>query len=111
MSNLVLVVWFVLLLTFAGFSGLYYLCMRHFSLSQWNVKRDKDYRPMVTILIPAHNEEKVIGLKLKNLMKLDYPKNKLQIIVIDDGSTDNTVREIREFQKAGSGITVEKCGR
>jgi len=107
MSNLVLVVWFVLLLTFVGFSGLYYFFMRRFSLRQWNVKRDKDYRPMVTILIPAHNEEKVIGLKLKNLMKLDYPKNKLQIIVIDDGSTDNTLREIREFQKAGSAITVE----
>jgi len=48
------------------------------------------FEPSVTVLIPAKNEEKVIGRLLQRMTELTYPKNKLQIIVIDDASTDNT---------------------
>ncbi len=48
------------------------------------------YRPTVTILVPAHNEEKVIGKLIEKMAQLDYPKNKLEIIIIDDASTDQT---------------------
>ncbi|HSQ49026.1 MAG TPA: glycosyltransferase family 2 protein [Candidatus Deferrimicrobiaceae bacterium] len=48
------------------------------------------YEPSVTILIPAHNEEKVIGRLLKKMSELSYPKSKLQVIIIDDASTDQT---------------------
>jgi cellulose synthase/poly-beta-1,6-N-acetylglucosamine synthase-like glycosyltransferase len=48
------------------------------------------YQPTVSILIPAHNEEQVIGRILQGMTKLTYPKDKLQVIVIDDASTDNT---------------------
>lgn len=44
--------------------------------------------PPVTLLVPAHNEEKSICVALKNLLDLDYPE--LEIIVINDGSTDST---------------------
>jgi 1,2-diacylglycerol 3-beta-glucosyltransferase len=47
-----------------------------------------DELPMVTILIPAHNEELVIANTVQNMMKLDYPR--FEIIVIDDHSTDHT---------------------
>ena len=48
------------------------------------------YQPTVSILIPARNEEKVIGRLLQRMTELTYPKDKLQIIVVDDASTDNT---------------------
>jgi cellulose synthase/poly-beta-1,6-N-acetylglucosamine synthase-like glycosyltransferase len=48
------------------------------------------YEPTVSILIPARNEEKVIGRLLQRMNELTYPKHKLQIIVIDDASTDKT---------------------
>lgn len=48
------------------------------------------FEPSVTILVPAHNEEKVIARLLKQLTQLTYPKNKLQVIVIDDASSDQT---------------------
>ena len=48
------------------------------------------YEPSVTILIPAHNEEKVIGRLLKKISELSYPKSKLQVIIVDDASTDKT---------------------
>jgi len=48
------------------------------------------YYPSVTVLIPARNEEKVIGRILRRMTELTYPKEKLQVIVIDDGSEDKT---------------------
>ena len=52
--------------------------------------RNAAYQPRVSILIPAHNEERVIGRILQGMTKLTYPKDKMQVIVIDDASTDNT---------------------
>lgn len=49
--------------------------------------------PSCSILIPAHNEEKVIGPTLEAMLALEYPRDRLKIIVINDGSSDGT-REI-----------------
>ncbi len=46
--------------------------------------------PSVTILVPICNEEKFIADKIRNLSILDYPRNKVKIVVVTDGSTDNT---------------------
>jgi len=46
--------------------------------------------PKVTILIPAYNEEKFIEEKISNTLSLDYPRDKLQILVVSDGSSDKT---------------------
>ena len=54
-----------------------------------------NFKPTVSILVPAHNEENVIGRLLDRLTELTYPEDKTQIIVIDDASTDST-REITE---------------
>ncbi|MCW4021174.1 MAG: glycosyltransferase family 2 protein [Candidatus Bathyarchaeota archaeon] len=48
------------------------------------------YAPKVTVLIPAHNEELVIGNLLERMTELTYPKDRLEIVVVDDGSTDET---------------------
>jgi cellulose synthase/poly-beta-1,6-N-acetylglucosamine synthase-like glycosyltransferase len=50
---------------------------------------DDDW-PGVSLLIPAHNEEKVIEGSLRRYLGLDYPRHLLQVVVIDDGSTDAT---------------------
>jgi cellulose synthase/poly-beta-1,6-N-acetylglucosamine synthase-like glycosyltransferase len=46
--------------------------------------------PSCTILIPAHNEEKVIAATIASMLRLEYPPGKLTILVINDGSTDGT---------------------
>ena len=46
--------------------------------------------PAVSILIAAHNEEQSIEQTVRNALKLDYPRNKLEVVVISDGSTDRT---------------------
>lgn len=50
-----------------------------------------DYRwPKVSLVVAAYNEEKVIAKKIENSLDLDYPEDRLEIIISSDGSTDNT---------------------
>jgi cellulose synthase/poly-beta-1,6-N-acetylglucosamine synthase-like glycosyltransferase len=64
------------------------------------------YQPTVTILIPAHNEEAVLPRLLSGLTGLIYPQNKLQAIVIDDASTDNTGKIADEYASKNPFIQV-----
>lgn len=51
----------------------------------------------ITVIIPAYNEESSILETIKHVMKSDYPKNKLEVIVINDGSTDNTSKIVKSI--------------
>ncbi len=62
-------------------------------------KCQKNYEPSVTIMIVAHNEEKVIKEKLENVLSLDYPKKKTSILVTSDNSTDKTNKIVKDFIK------------
>ncbi len=53
--------------------------------------------PCISILVPCHNEGRVIAHTLNALQKLDYPPNQIEFLLINDGSTDNTVEVIRGF--------------
>jgi cellulose synthase/poly-beta-1,6-N-acetylglucosamine synthase-like glycosyltransferase len=59
------------------------------------------YEPMVTILIAAYNEEDDIEDTVKNKLNLNYPKEKLEIIVISDGSTDRTDQIVKGYEIQG----------
>jgi biofilm PGA synthesis N-glycosyltransferase PgaC len=52
--------------------------------------------PQVSIIIAARNEEKNLPAKLENLLHLDYPKEKLQVVIVSDGSTDKTEAILQE---------------
>jgi glycosyltransferase involved in cell wall biosynthesis len=53
--------------------------------------------PMVTIIIPAKNEEKIIGKCLKALANLEYPREQYEVIVVDNGSTDSTTKIVDDY--------------
>ncbi|MFC1658437.1 glycosyltransferase family 2 protein [Candidatus Omnitrophota bacterium] len=61
----------------------------------------KEIEPSVTFLITAYNEERHIREKLENTLGLDYPRDKLEIIVASDASSDQTDQIVREFVKSG----------
>ncbi len=54
------------------------------------VASDPGAEPSVTVVVAAHNEEDVIERRLENLLALDYPADRLEIVVASDASTDNT---------------------
>lgn len=58
---------------------------------------NKEYKPAISFIIPAYNEEDFIREKVENTLSLDYPSDKLNIIVISDGSTDNTNEILKEY--------------
>lgn len=68
-----------------------------------DVKR-ADVTPSVTLLISAYNEEEVVARKLENSLALDYPQDRLTILVISDASVDGTDRIVQSF--ASRGVTL-----
>lgn len=77
-----------------------------------------EIEPKVTFLITAYNEEEAIAAKIKNTLEIDYPKEKLEIVVASDGSTDRTeeiargfpdVRVFRQEGRAGKTFTQNKA--
>jgi len=63
--------------------------------------RKGDFEPFVTVVIPAYNEEKNIEATIKNKLDLDYPQEKIEFIVVSDGSTDRTEEIVQQFEANG----------
>ena len=93
----VTLIWFMLgyqcLLFFLGHK--YYRQMRVFKHKMPTVP-DADL-PAVSILVPCHNEERVIDHTIRSLQALEYPDGKIEFLIINDGSTDRTAEVVREF--------------
>jgi cellulose synthase/poly-beta-1,6-N-acetylglucosamine synthase-like glycosyltransferase len=72
------------------------------SLFKKNKNNTSDiYLPSVSIIVAAYNEEKVIEDKIKNTLNLDYPQDKLEVIVFSDSSTDQTDEIVKKYSKEG----------
>jgi cellulose synthase/poly-beta-1,6-N-acetylglucosamine synthase-like glycosyltransferase len=80
--------------------GLYLLYMRKVAEHKsWNITMDSAYEPNISLAIPTYEEENIITRKLDNVAGLDYPKQKMEVIVIDSASNDKTVYLAREWSK------------
>lgn len=86
---------FVLVYTYLGYPVLIAVLAR--LRNRRNYIRQKSNLPKVSLIIAAHNEEKVIGQKIQNSLNLDYPEDLLAIIVVSDGSTDQTNQIVNQF--------------
>ena len=60
-----------------------------------------NYCPVVTLFIPVHNEESIVGKKIANSLNLDYPRESLIIVVASDGSTDRTNEIVKNYVSEG----------
>jgi cellulose synthase/poly-beta-1,6-N-acetylglucosamine synthase-like glycosyltransferase len=90
----------LILYTYLGYSLLICVLSVFFN----NRVRKEPVEPTVTFLITAYNEEDAIRTKLEETLALDYPRDKLEIMVASDGSTDRTDSIVEEF--ADRGVTL-----
>ena len=65
--------------------------------------------PVVTLIVPAHNEEDVIERKLENVLQLDYPSDQLEVVVASDDSVDATHDIVAGFEPRG--VRLIRCER
>ncbi|MGE0792653.1 MAG: glycosyltransferase family 2 protein [Candidatus Woesearchaeota archaeon] len=87
----------IYVLTFFGiYTSVYFLLIMFESRN--NLKRGlTNTYPTVSIIVPCFNEKDTVIKTLKSLLNLDYDKDKLEIVVVDDGSTDNTYEITKKF--------------
>ena len=71
-----------------------------------HLRRSGPYLPRTAVLIPAWNEEAVIGASVDRLLGMDYPPERLRIMVVDDASTDGTPAAIQERIRSHPGRVV-----
>jgi cellulose synthase/poly-beta-1,6-N-acetylglucosamine synthase-like glycosyltransferase len=78
----------------------YYAAARRWLKMHWRTKPDPAYTPAVTVAIPTYNEAKHIEEKLEDVYRQDYPRDRLEIIVVDSASTDGTAERARRWAAA-----------
>lgn len=88
----------VVLYSYVGYPALIHLAAR---LWPGPRIREDDSTPTVTVVIAARNEEACLGEKLRSVLALDYPRDRLEILVGSDGSTDRTEAIASGFAKEG----------
>jgi len=72
----------------------------------WNIKVDGNYRPKVTVIVPTYNEARFIEKKLNNIYEQEYPKDRLEVVIVDSASDDGTPELVRKWAKNHSDIKL-----
>jgi len=80
-----------------GVPLMYYYWCKKWLPKPWNIKTDPNYRPRVTVIVPTYNEAKLIEKKLDNIYEQKYPRDKMEVIVIDSASTDETPEKVKQW--------------
>lgn len=100
---------FVHLLFTSVFFGVYSTCVTVYILSRFLLSLfyrstpDAGIEPRVAIVMPAFNEQEAIAASLRSLLALAYPPSKLELVAVNDGSTDATLHEINEVAGESDG--------
>jgi cellulose synthase/poly-beta-1,6-N-acetylglucosamine synthase-like glycosyltransferase len=99
MFQIVEYVFYVSFIVFAGFYAIYYLiCYFYKSRPKARISaslHEDTEMPKVSFIVPVFNENRILGKKIQNLQQLAYPKDRLEIIFVDGGSTDGSIETIK----------------
>ena len=92
---------FIMLISSILFGTLFLFLVFIFSIfiiSRFFTRKNPNFEPKVSVVIPAYNEEKNIQECIESVYSSNYPKNKIEVIVVDDGSTDGTLKIVKKFK-------------
>jgi biofilm PGA synthesis N-glycosyltransferase PgaC len=114
LTSLLLFFWIAIGAIQLGFPLAYFAAMKMIGSGKtYNITTSPDPKPTISIIIPTYNEATVIKEKLSNISLSNYPSEKMDAIVVDSGSTDNTASLAIEFftQNRLKGQVVEEKDR
>ncbi|MCX8205576.1 MAG: glycosyltransferase, partial [Candidatus Nezhaarchaeota archaeon] len=108
MVNLLEAVALALALTHFGLPlAYYYYVKKRWLPKPWGIRVDEDYRPKVSVIVPTYNEANNIVERLDNIYSQDYPKELLEVVVVDSGSTDGTPELVKKWVREHNDLRVE----
>ncbi len=91
------------LLSLYGLVVVFYISSRFLLSAFYRPGTDHGLQPHVAIVMPGFNEEAAIAVSLRSLLELDYPAEKLEIVAVNDGSTDDTLSEMEKVAATANG--------
>ncbi len=91
------------LLSIYGIVVVTYITSRFVFSAFYRPGKDHGIEPHVSIIMPGFNEEDAIAQSLRSLLELNYPADKLEIVAVNDGSTDNTLAEMTRVAATSNG--------
>ncbi|MGA2011448.1 MAG: glycosyltransferase [Solirubrobacteraceae bacterium] len=91
------------LLSIYGLIVVSYITSRFVFSAFYRPGKDHGIEPRVSIVMPGFNEEAAIAQSLRSLLELNYPADKLEIVAVNDGSTDNTLAEMAKVAATANG--------
>jgi biofilm PGA synthesis N-glycosyltransferase PgaC len=100
------IIWIAFAFLALGPAAFIFCYMKIKSKKSWPTKVDINYKPKASIIVPTYNEASIILFKLINLSRLRYPKDLMEIIVVDSNSSDDTVEIIRQFSQKETQVNV-----
>jgi cellulose synthase/poly-beta-1,6-N-acetylglucosamine synthase-like glycosyltransferase len=104
---------FTVVYTYIGYGMILYVLVKIKRSLRKNKHKEvyQNFQPEVTLFIPAYNEIDYVDQKMKNTMELDYPKDKLKIYWVTDGSNDGTDLKLKEYDNINLFHKPERNGK
>ena len=118
MATLKILFWillFIVFYTYLGYGLLLYVVLRIRRLFGWKPQEPQlpadEQLPMMTLMICAYNEQDIIEEKMQNIRQLDYPKDKLCVMWVTDGSNDRSNELLSQYPEVTLVYTPERRGK
>ncbi len=103
--------WYRPLANFYSIIISFYILSRFALSAFYRPPRDTGFRPSVSVVVACKNEEESIGRTIDCVYASDYPPDLLEVLAVNDGSTDGTLEEMRAAQRRHPGLQVIDFGR
>lgn len=105
---MIFVFWFACFIVFYHLFGYGILLSIIARMRKENIKKILKEYPSITVLCPAYNEEEKIEEKIISFLNINYPKDKIKMIVISDDSTDNTNEIVKKYINKNIELVIQK---
>lgn len=104
---------FIIFYTFVGYGMLLYLLViiRRLFKGSRKIEANTDKLPSLTLIVASYNEADILRDKIRNTLDLNYPKDKLNLLFVTDGSSDGSERLIEEYQEIRVMHSPERRGK